>query len=85
MLSPEQSRDGSATLLNGGRACSSAILRNSRNVNCSTHNAQSARCILGIELVAGLGSQIAVGQAVIPQDVAVVPKFLDEGGGIAHD
>ena len=28
---------------------------------------------------------IAVGQTVIPQDVAIVPELLDEGGGIAHD
>lgn len=27
---------------------------------------------------------VPIGQAVIPQDVAVVPKLLDEGGGVAH-
>jgi hypothetical protein len=27
---------------------------------------------------------IAVRQPFIPQDIAVIPKFLDEGGGIAH-
>ena len=42
--------------------------------------------IWGNHLVAGLGSQIAVGQAVIPQDVALVPKFLDElDGMVGHN
>src|ERR1019366_9576829 len=27
---------------------------------------------------------VAVGQAVVPQDVAVVPKLLDKGGGVAN-
>ena len=27
---------------------------------------------------------IAIGQAVIPQDVAEIPEFLNEGGGVAY-
>jgi hypothetical protein len=27
----------------------------------------------------------AEGQAVIPQDIAVIPKLLEENSGIAHD
>ncbi len=43
--------------------------------------------IWGNHLVAGLGSQIAVGQAVIASrgcGIAVVPEPLDESGGVAH-
>src|SRR5688572_28160903 len=56
-------------------------------IHCSTTTMRDAHVvILGNQLVAGLGSQIAVGQAVIAKNVAIVPKLLDElWCGVAHE
>jgi hypothetical protein len=61
------------------------VLMATKSIHCSTTTMREAHVvILGNQLVAGLGSQIAVGQTIIAKDVAVIPKFLDEGGGGAH-
>src|SRR4030067_459861 len=61
------------------RVRSSAILRNSRYVNCAEQGCSNAA---GAWMRRSGLDVVAIAHAVVTQDVAVVPEFLDDGGCI---